>query len=297
MYKTLISVAFLSIFFPGKLFCQESTTDTTLKFTQGQEFEISVDNKMTISQQAMGQDIDFSVNATGLHTYKVTNSTTDNTTLHHRVKSIGFQFDGMGQKRTFDSNSEKDMKGMFGETIKQVLDKKYDMVIDPEGTTLLAFPDKIEIKETDSRLSIVTNLLKETLDVVQPPLKGTGSFFKVLPGKEVNIGDSWNETINTEALKSNSRFTVSAISDSTITVDLEGTSTSITTTEMMGSTSTTTMNNKFTGKIVVDKTTRIVQQKQLAAEGSGNAVTSFGNIPVTSKSSSSILVTTAKQEK
>jgi len=297
MYKLVISVAFVAIFLSGKLFCQESSADTTLKFTQGQAFQITFENKMTISQQAMGQAIDFSVNATGLHTFKVTNSTTDNTTLHHRVKSIGFQFDGMGQKRTFDSNSEKDMKGMFGEIIKQALDKKYDMVIDPEGTTLFAFPDKIEIKETDSRLSIVTNLLKETLDIVQPPLKGTGSFFKVLPGKAVKTGDSWQETINTEALKSDSKYTVSAISDSTITVDLEGTSTTVTITEMMGNTSTTTMNNKFSGKIVVDKNTRLVREKQTTAEGSGNAVTSFGNIPVTSKSSSLILVTTEEQEK
>lgn len=289
MYKFL-SAALLVIVFYGDISGQTSLSGNYLRFEQGQVIEISVDNKMTITQQAMGQAIDFTVNSTGTHTYTVTNATDDNTTLHHEVNKISFVFDGMGQKRTFSSDSEKDMKGMFGSNIQPYLEKKYDMIIDTAGNVLMAFPEKIEIKEADTRLAIVTNLLKETLDIVQPPLKGNGSFFKVLPGKEVAVGDTWNESLNGETLKSKNKYTISTITDTTIVVDIEGTSTSITKAEMMGNESTTTMNNKYTGKIIVDRSTRLIKEKQLTTEGTGTAETSFGSIPVTSKSSSVIQV-------
>ncbi|MBK8310289.1 MAG: hypothetical protein IPL04_04665 [Chitinophagaceae bacterium] len=61
----------------------------------------------TISQQAMGQSIDFKVDASANHSYAATNATDDNTTLRHEVQKINFAFDGMGQKQKFDSDNEK----------------------------------------------------------------------------------------------------------------------------------------------------------------------------------------------
>src|SRR5687768_7637278 len=82
-----------------------------LKFEQGQTIYIEVSLKTTIAQQAMGQAIDFNIDANATHSYKVNNATNDNTTLHHRVNIVGFKFDGMGQKRSFDSQNEKDLSG------------------------------------------------------------------------------------------------------------------------------------------------------------------------------------------
>ena len=98
--------------------------------------EISLKLKTTIAQQAMGQSIDFNVDATGDHSYKVTNTTEDNTTLNHKVQHITFAFDGMGQKTKFDSNVEKDLNGTFGKPVKDILEKKYDIIIDPSGKVM-----------------------------------------------------------------------------------------------------------------------------------------------------------------
>src|SRR5688572_25701647 len=78
-----------------------------LKFEQGQNLDVVMESNTTIAQLAMGQAIDFLVNATADHSYKITNTTEDNSTLHHQVKRIRFSFDGMGQKRNFDSKEEK----------------------------------------------------------------------------------------------------------------------------------------------------------------------------------------------
>ena len=147
--------------------------------------------KTTVAQQAMGQAIDFNVDATGNHSYKVTNTTEDNSTLHHQVQRISFSFDGMGQKMNFDSNDEKDMNGPFGKPIKEMLEKTYDIIIDPAGKTLMAMPEKIELAETDNQMAIITSMLKDVIDLVQPPQKGKPSFFKILPDSETGKGDTW----------------------------------------------------------------------------------------------------------
>ncbi|MFI5134104.1 MAG: DUF6263 family protein [Chitinophagales bacterium] len=253
------------------------------KFQQGQSIEVNMEVKTTISQEAMGQAIDFNVDGTATHIYKVTNTTDDNSTLHHKMQRITFVFDGMGQKRNFDSNNPKDMDGQFGKPIKDVLDKSYDMVINPNGKVMMAIPEKIETTTSDPRLLIVTNMLKDVLGTVQPPRKGEASFFKVLPENEIGIGESWTYMISDSAGKSITTYKLTAITDSTVVVDFTGSSNTVSKAEMMGMETTTTLNNKTTGKIILDKATGIVRQKNAVTESTGTTESSFGSLPVTSK--------------
>lgn len=261
-----------------------------LKFEQGQILEITMKVKTTIAQQAMGQAIDFNVDAAGTHSYKVTNTTEDNSTLNHSVQQIAFAFDGMGQKRNFNSREEKDLNGQFGKPIKDMLDKKYDIIIDPNGKVLLAMPEKVQLAETDSRMAIVINMLKDVLNLVQPPQKGKASFFKILPDNEVGKGDSWTESYQTETGKFDAAYAVSDINDSTIIVDFAEKSVTVTKAEMMGNETITTMNNKSTGKIILDRVTSIMKEKTFNTESNGNTEASFGTLPVTSKTTTIITV-------
>ena len=267
-----------------------------LKFEQGQILEINMQVKSTIAQQAMGQAIDFTVDAAGTHSYKVTNTTEDNNTLNHSVQHISFAFDGMGQKKNFDSKEEKDLNGQFGKPVKDMLDKKYDIIIDPNGKVLMAMPEKVQLAETDSRMAIITNMLKDLMDLVQPPQKGKPSFFKVLPENEVGKGDSWTESYQTETGKFDAAYAVADINDSTIVVDFAAKSVTVTKAEMMGNETTTTMNNKSTGKIILDRATGIIKEKTINTESNGNTEASFGTLPVTSKTTTTILVKPVSQQ-
>ena len=261
-----------------------------LKFELGQTFEISLQVKTTIAQQAMGQAIDLTVDATGTHSYKVTNTTEDNSTLHHQVQRITFAFDGMGQKRSFDSNVEKDINGQFGKPVKDILNKTFDIIIDPAGKVLMAIPEKVAIAEGDSRMAIITNMLKDVFDLVQPPQKGKTSFFGVLPEKEVGKAEPWTESYQNENGRFSAAYSISDINDSTIVVDVVASSATVTKAEMMGNPTTTTMNNKSTGKIILDRITGIIREKTLTTESNGNTEASFGTLPVTSKTTTTITV-------
>jgi hypothetical protein len=194
-----IFASILIIALPVTSFAQ--TIPARLTFKKGDTIYISMAVKSSIVQQAMGQTIDFTIDATGSHFYKVTNTNSESTTLNHQVKHIGFVFDGMGQKRKFDSGNEKDLNGQFGGSVKEILSKKYDIIIDSTGNTLMAIPESITLKETDSRMAIVANLIKDVTAIVYPPAKGTASFFKLLPASGAKKGDTWTESSDAEPEK------------------------------------------------------------------------------------------------
>lgn len=286
MNKALLFI----IVFAFSIAANSQKVASKLKFEQGQTFDVQIQVKNNIAQQAMGQSIDFNVDAAGFHTYKITNTTEDNSTINHQVQRVTFAFDGMGQKRSFDSNVEKDLNGMFGAPIKDLLTKKYDIIVDPSGKTLMAIPEKIKLAESDSRFAIVTTMLKDVLDIVQPPQKGKASFFKVLPETETAKGEAWTESSINENGKFDAAYTISDINDSTIVVDFVGSSITVSKAEMMGSETTTNMTNKSTGKIILDRITGIVKEKTITTDSKGNTETSFGTMPVTSKTTTIITV-------
>ena len=290
MKSTFISFILLVLSIAG--FSQKVTGK--LVFQQGQIINITMELKTTVSQEAGGNAIDFVANGNAVHSFKITNATDNNNTLHHDVKKIVFNFDGMGQKRSFDSGNPKDLDGFFGKPVKDILSKSYDMIIDASGKTLLVKPEKIELAKTDDRLGIVFNLLKDVTNIVYPPKRNEGSFFRVLPDTETGLNESWSET----GLDSNSLFktiyTLSAITDSTVIVDFKGNSSAVTKAEVMGMQTSTTMNNAYTGKVIIDKATGIIREKTITTTSNGSTEAMGGTMPVTSKTS--IIITVKPQQ-
>ena len=264
-----------------------------LKFNQGQNLQVVMETKTTVAQEAMGQVIDFNVNGSVAHIYTVTNSTEDNSTLNHKMQRITFTFDGMGQKRNFDSDNPKDMSGQFGKPIKDALEKNYNIIIDTSGKVMMVMPEKFE-SSNDEMLMIIASMLKDVLGTVQPPKKYEASFFKVLPEKEIGKGDSWRDTTNDESVKGITTYTLSDITDSTLVIDFTGNSTTVTKAEFVGMETITNLNNKTTGKIIVDKASNIIREKNSVTNSKGTREAMGGNVPMTSKTIITIKVNSSQ---
>jgi hypothetical protein len=275
------TIPIIAILFPGITLISQ-TVSPKLQFTTGQTLEITMQVKSKISQQAMGQAIDFNVDGQTIRSYKVTNATDDNNTLHHKLHRIAYNFDGMGQKRNFDSDKPKDLEGQMGKPIKDMLEKTYDMIIDSTGLVLMVIPEKIETADSDPRMMIIMNMLKDLLGTVQPPKKNEASFFKVLPEGENGVGTTWTVTENMDGNKSITSYKITGISEAIVTVEFTGNSTSTTQAEMMGMQTTTSMNNKTTGQILLDKTSGIILKKTSTTNSTGTTEVMGGTMPVSS---------------
>ncbi len=261
-----------------------------LQFEKGKTLNIQMEMKSSVTQQAMNQAIDFTADAAVVHFYKVLNADAGNTTLHHEIKKIGFNFDGMGQKRSFDSDKTQDMQGPLGDPVKNILSKKFEMVIDPYGKALAIKPEKTDSIQTDERLAIVFTMLKDITDVVYPPNKGEPSFFKILPATEIIKGESWVDSLQNANGKFSTSYTVTDITDSLIVVDFKGKSNTVNKAMMMGRETITTLNSEHIGKIILDRTTGIIKQKNIITESGGTTEAMGGTVPVTSKTTITIYV-------
>jgi Family of unknown function (DUF6263) len=289
-HRALRTVCILLI--PVSSFCQTpQKISGKLSFFQGQSLQVELQVKTTIAQQIMGQAIDFNIDATANHSYTVTNTTDDNSTLHHDINRIRFSFDGMGNKMNFDSNEDKDINGRFGTPIKEILTKKYDIIVDPTGLVLMAIPEKIELADADNQAALLMTMLSDVKDLVQPPQKGKPSFFKILPDKEVGKGDTWTDSFTDDRGKTDIAYILTEINDTTIVIDYVSSSATITKSVMAGNDVTTKLSNKTTGKIFLHRNTGILKEKTINTESNGIAETaSFGNLPVTSKTTGTIKV-------
>ena len=261
-----------------------------LKFDKGKTFAIYVEIKTSVAQQVGGNAIDFTAVGSAIHSYYVTDATIDNTALHHEAKKIAFNFEGMGQKRSFDSDNGKDMDGQFGEPVKNILNKKFDVTIDPNGKVMTVRPEKMDTVKADERLAIVLNMLKDITDVVYSPQKEEASFFKILPDGETSTGESWTDSTQNETGKFKTVYTLSGITDSTIVVNFKGTAATVSKAMMMGRETVTTMNSTSSGKIILDKATGIIKEKIIATESNGNTEAMGGTVPVTAKTTITIHV-------
>lgn len=242
-----------------------------------------MDVRTSVAQQVGGNAIDFSANAFAIHSYDVINAATDSIILHHQIQKIAFTFEGMGQKRSFDSDSTKDMADQFGEPVKNILTKEFDITIDTSGKVITVKGDRSAPPKTDDRLNIILNMLKDISDVAYPPQKGASSFFSILPPGETAIGESWTDSLTNEQGHFKTTYTLSAITDSLIIVDLTTNASTVSKAMMMGRETTTTMNSAGAGTIILDKITGIVREKKIITESNGTTEAMGGTVPVTAK--------------
>ena len=101
---------------------------------------------------------------------------------------------------------------------------------------------------------------------------------------DVGKGDTWKESYQTEAGRFDNEYTLSEITDSTIIIDMAGTSVTTSKMEIMtGMEITTTLNNKISGKIILDKASGIIRQRSTTTESNGTTEGMGGATPITSK--------------
>jgi len=267
------------------------TINPRIEFNKGQALNIRLEVRSSVAQQAAGQAIDFTADAVALHGYKVINQGKGQSTLHHATKKIAFNFDGMGQKRSFDSDNKNDMQGPFGDPVKSMLGSGFDVTLDETGNVLSVTSGKKEVPAPDDRLAIIFNMLKDITEAVYPPKKGGGSFFKVFPARQLTVGDVWTESGEDETGKYKTDYTLSEVLDSTIVVNFKGTSTTTTKTIVMGREAVTTLNSTNSGKIIIDGVSRVIREKNVTIESNGTTEAMGGTVPITSKTTIIIKVT------
>lgn len=249
-------------------------------FEAGKKLTIQMEIKNTLAQQAGGQTIDFSAAGQITHYYSVMGTASGQTTLLHGLEKINIQFQGMGQKKSFDSENKMISDDPLDKQLEEILSRKFEIIIDSTGRIIRSNPEKIELSSKEESQLITAIMLKDLTSIVQPPSKGSTSFFSVLPAYPVGMGDTWTDFVRKGNEQFLTSYTLSAISDSAFIIDFKTISSATINTEMMGQHAATMLNSTATGQIIIDKTTGLPLRKTSLIESNGTTEALGGKVPI-----------------
>lgn len=256
---------------------------------KGQIILVQTDMNNNSFQTAGAQVINFKVNGSVIHRYTVTNIEDNRTTLHHEMLAIQFSFEGMGQKKIFDSNNEEDMKGPFGPYFKDLLSRFYDIVIDTTGQTKSLAVESKPVQKPDENILAIIDMLKP---LTKPAMAAFApdNFFAVLPvynpyGRRMDPLKVWSQSTDGDPEKSTTTYTLSSFNDSTALVDVQKTGITNTKSERMGRVTKTSLKIEEKGKIVVDRKTGILKEHTSTIDSNGTTEAMGGTVPVNGKMS------------
>ena len=263
-----------------------------LSFQKGQKLEVVTQTKKETSQEVMGQSVASTVNSTMTEIYDVQDAGGNGATVEHKVKRFMFTGEGMGQSQSFDSEKESDRKGELGQLLdKKLLKNKYTLMLDASGkvTGVKSDDDNPQGKkqEEDGMAAMMAQQLGANMLM---PKAGDNSFFKILPDKEVGIGEIWNESSTVDGTKVTKTYKVTGITDSEIMIDFTADSKMDKTMQLMGTDAKITATDKATGKISLDRKTGVMKQMTANAKTEGNVEAQGMTIPVTATTTTTTTV-------
>lgn len=263
-----------------------------LSFQKGQKLEVVTESKKTSSMEVMGQAMETNMNSTFTEIYDVQDASAAGATLEHKVKRLVFTADGMGHSQSFDSEKEEDRKGDIGKALdKKLLKNKYIATVDPVGkiTAVKADEENQQGKKTDDEMA---SMMAQQLGMnLMLPKIGDAIAFKILPEKEVSVGDAWADSSATEGTKIKKMFRVANINDSVIVLDFTTNTKIEKTQQMMGVDATINANDRAAGKITIDRKTGLLKFITANTQTEGSVEAQGMTIPINAKTS---LTTTVK---
>jgi hypothetical protein len=213
--------------------------------------------------------------------------------IEHKVKRMQFNFDGMGQSQSFDSENEKDMKGEMGKVVEKSIKNKYTMTVDQTGkiTTVIADDDNPNKPASKEDADMMGNMMSQFASGMDIPKIGDITDLSILPNREISKGESWIDSLTRDKdEKGKITYTISDITDNEILLDFTEEKSLVKTQETQGMEITITTKDRTTGKIVLDKKSGLLKQSNSTTNSEGNVEVMGQSMPMTTKVTKKVTV-------
>jgi hypothetical protein len=263
-----------------------------LVFPKGQKLEVTTETKKVNSMEAMGQSMETTVTSTITEVYDVQDATASGATYEHKVKRLVFNMEAPMGGQSFDSEKAEDRKGEMGQLLdKKLLKNKYTATVDAWGriTAIKSDDDNPQGKkgEDDAMASMMSQQLGLGMTL---PKVGESINFKLLPEREVGVGDTWADSTITGTNSVVRNFKLTGVTDAEVMLDFTTNTKVEMTQETMGQEMTVTATDKATGKITLDRKTGLMKSMTSTATTEGSIDVQGASIPLTGTSTTTTTV-------
>jgi hypothetical protein len=264
-----------------------------LHFPKGQKLEMITEVKSVMAQEMMGQSMEFNINAIVTRMFDIEDVTPAGAVIEHKVKRMQFNFDGMGQSQSFDSENEKDMKGEMGKTVEKSIKNKYTMTVDQTGkiTTVIADDDNPNKPASKEDADMMGNMMSQFASGMDIPKIGDVTDLSILPNREIGKGESWVDSLKRDKdEKGKITYTLSDITDNEILIDFTEEKSLVKTQETQGMEITISTKDRTSGKIVLDRKSGLLKQSNSTTNSEGTVEVMGQSMPMTTKVTKTVTV-------
>jgi hypothetical protein len=239
--------------------------------SQGQKILVTSVNKLSMTQNAMGQEIPVST-ATTINYSVVVKEAAPAISLSATITGVKVNGEAMGNPISFDSEKKEDVAGELGAPFKTVLNMPIDLTISNSGKT-------IDTKKATGAEAIASLIGDD------PTKQLTGELFFVSTAKAVGDVFMDNGDPATPEIKRSVTYTLTEITGTDMKYVFKGTENSKQTKSIQGMSVAVTSESTMTGEVVVDGKTGVIKQKKTEADAKGSSEVMGQTITFTMKQS------------
>jgi hypothetical protein len=256
--------------------------DGKLGFRKGQKLEITTEMKKDFAMGNEDESITSNQTSTMITVYDVKDITPGGSVLEYKVKKMVYKVGSMGQQHSFDSEKEGDMNGVLGKEVGKSARDRYTLTLDPAGKITAVGPDNSNPRGKEEQAKMMNDMVLTQLGLpLSIPKAGMPSVFYILPARPLKQGDTWADSSSFEGLTKKGVYNVTGITDDKIMLDFtEDLSLPGLIFNVMGKEITTTLRNKSTGKMTVDRKTGILRQKTFTANAVNTTEVNGRDVPL-----------------
>ncbi len=288
MKKIFISA--LALIFTLSLAAQSYTP--AVKLDAGKKYSIITSTKGNMTQEAMGQTMEIPLESTTNATLTIKAATDKGFESGYITDRIQFGMNAMGQEINYDSDKKEDKDGPMGKTMNKLVGAETTFTVDGSGNinkeSIVKPKEEVKVNEEPDMMS---NMMS---NMGMGNMATCPAFNLFVSNKEIKISDSFIDSSSTTdkdgKTKSTTTYTLKEVKDGKATFSINGEIGVDKKMEMQGMEMTSVTNSKSRGDMIVDIATGLLISKTVVIETTGNVEVQGMSIPITGKTTSSIIV-------
>ena len=248
-----------------------------IKLNKGQKLESQVTNTTSMSQEMMGQKVEFSSKSTITMLTEVKDVTNQSFLLSSTLKRMVMNTSMMGQEINFDSDKKEDMDGQVGSQLKDKIGVAQEISVDKQGKIT-------EVKDTSVTANAQGGMMGMMGDAIQGAIT-KGAPYPLLvsfPSKSPKPGDTWTDSTGTpETMKMVNTYVLKQVSGNEATIEISGQLAKTGTIEQQGMQIPLNLTGTTKGTSVVDISTGVLKKNDTAMKISGTLELMGQSLPLT----------------
>lgn len=243
--------------------------------TKGQQLEQQSHLQVNMTQEAMGQTVQFKMEGDVTNVVEVKEAVSNGFDISNTIKKVLMNMNAMGQDMKFDSDKKEDLDGQMGQALKGKINVPREFTVSKEGIITNV---KTKADSADEAGGMMGGMMSGAMEAE----KEGASFQSIanIPLKGVKVGESWNDSTTDKNGKTFTTYTLKEVNGGNGLVTLSSNMAISREMEQQGMTLQMEMTGTTIGEYTFDVATGIIKTRKSTTKSSGTIEVAGQSMPM-----------------